>query len=213
MSFRPERLTYDQIREEAETFLDEYHRDRIPAVPIEAIVEFDLNIDVRPVTGLKSDLGVDAFLTNNLEWIYCDEWVILWAPERYRFSLAHELGHWWLHDELYETSRIHSVADFKRVVELISVDDYRLFESQANNFAGLILAPKAPLGDIFRQVRAKVIAAGVHSDQVERHPARAFVINEIAKRFEVSESVIEIRLERDGLLPRLPIAADFDTGR
>ncbi len=213
MTFRPKRLTYDQIREEADGFLDEYHPDRTAPVPIEAIVEFDVSMDVRPVAGLKADLGVDAFLTNNLEWIYCDEWVISFAPARYRFSLAHEIGHWWMHDQLYKTSEIKSVADYKRVAESIDFEDYRLFESQANNFAGLILAPKALLGDAYRQVRARVIEAGVPSDQVERHPTRGFVIRETAKRFELSESVIEIRLERDGLLPRLPMAAEFDAPR
>lgn len=213
MIFRPKWLTYDQIREEAEAFLDEYYPDRSTPIPIESIVEFDLSMDVIPIPGLKADLGVDAFLTNNLEWIYCDEWVISFAPARFRFSLAHEIGHWWMHDELYKASEIKSVADFKRLLESIDADDYRLFESQANNFAGLILAPKAALRDTFREMRAKVIEAGVHPEHVEHHPTRGFVIKEIGKRFELSEPVIEIRLERDGLMPRLSMGSEFDTSQ
>lgn len=212
MSFRPTQLTYEEIREEAERFLEQYDPERNTPVPVEAIVEFDLSIDVIPIAGLKADLGVDAFLTNNLEWIYCDEWVMSFAPTRFRFSLAHEVGHWWLHDDLYKKSSIRSVADYRRVIEAIDVETYARFESQANNFAGLILAPKASLVDAFRGVRTKLVQAGVSADQVDHHPTRQFVIKEIAKQFELSEQVIEIRLERDGLLAKLPVAADFEIG-
>lgn len=69
-------------------------------VPIEEIVEFEFSMDVIPIDGLKAELGIDAFLTNDLEWIYVDQYVLLHAPTRYRFSLAHEVAHFWLHDEL-----------------------------------------------------------------------------------------------------------------
>lgn len=104
MAFSPRHLTYDELRGEAEEFLDEYHVDRTVPTPIEQIVEFDLGMEVIPIDGLKADIKVDAFLTSDLKRIFVDEWVMVNAPARYRFSLAHEVSHHWLHDELYQDS-------------------------------------------------------------------------------------------------------------
>lgn len=203
MTFRPEFLTYDDIRAEADRFLQEYNpRDQYP-LPIEEIVEFDLSMGVIPLEGLKADVGVDAFLTNDLETIYADEWVMKHAPTRYRFSLAHEIGHYWLHDELYQESTIESVADWTRVQTAIGEDDYKWFEWQANCFAGLVLVPAIPLKSAFQDVADRLINAGVPVRQIDHHPTRAAVVRELAKQFTVSEQPMEIRLEHDGLLAKV----------
>lgn len=200
MAFRPRFLNYDDLRAEAERFLDEYHRDRSVPVPIESIVEFDLSIDVIPVEGLKADLKVDAFLTNDTERIYVDEWVMLHAPTRFRFSLAHEVAHYWLHDELYAGSTIASVADWAALQSSIGEEDYKWFEIQANSFAGLVLAPREALQTQFRDVVAQLRHAGISPGQIDHHPTRQYVVSALADRFRVSERTMEIRLERDGLM-------------
>ena len=63
MTFRPEFLTYNDVRTEADRFLREYHPQSTYPVPIEEIVEFDLSMDVIPLEGLKADVGVDAFFS------------------------------------------------------------------------------------------------------------------------------------------------------
>lgn len=203
MTFRPRVLNYDQIRESAEEFLDEYHRDRTIPVPIEEIVEFDLSMRLIPVPGIKEDLKVDAFLTHDLEQIFVDEWVMLHAPARLRFSLAHEAAHYWLHDELYQHSVITSVSEWREVQESIGEEDYKWFEWQANAFAGLVLVPRAQLRTQFQEVRTKALSLGLTAGQLEHHPARHQIINGLGDRFKVSEQVMEIRLTKDGLLSTL----------
>ena len=66
MTFRPAVLSYDDIRHLAEQFLEEFHEERRMPVPIEAIVEFDFELDVIPMEWILGDLGVDAFLTSDL---------------------------------------------------------------------------------------------------------------------------------------------------
>jgi Zn-dependent peptidase ImmA (M78 family) len=198
--FRPKHLNYEQLRHAAEEFLDKYHVDRTVPVPIETIVEFDLSMDVIPVDGLKADLKVDAFLTNDLERIYIDEWVMLHAPARFRFSLAHEVGHYWLHDELYQESTIESLTDWAAIQEQIGEEDYKWFEAQANNFAGLVLVPRDRLEKAFRDISVTLRNAGIPESRIDHHPTRQYVISQLADQFKVSEQTMEVRLERDGFL-------------
>ena len=81
-------------------------------------------------------LGVDAFLASDMSSVLIDEFVLQFVNVRYRFSLAHEIGHYWLHDDLYQAVAIGSVSDWKRVQADIG-DEYQWFEFQANAFAGL----------------------------------------------------------------------------
>jgi len=128
--------------------------------------------------------------------------VIEHNPERYRFSLAHELAHYWLHEDLYRTNKIQSVADWRRIQDGLG-KDYNWFEFQANSFAGLVLVPPANLKQEFRQAVHQANAAGVPADRLVRYPARQHLIRALAAKFAVNEQVMEIRLDKDGLLPPL----------
>lgn len=201
MDFSPKVLSYDDIRDEAEQFLDEYHKDRDLPVPIELIVEFDLGMDIVPIPGLQADTRVDAFLASDLSQVFIDEDVVQWSPNRYRFSLAHEAGHWWLHDGLYEDSDIASVRDWKAAYAELG-EDYKWFEFQANSFAGLVLVPSEVLKARFERLVGEAGDKGMKRSALFRHPARQRLIEALADNFKVSEQVMEIRLEKDGLIPR-----------
>lgn len=198
--FTPRTLSYDDLRAEADAFLDRYHSSGEMPVPIEEIVEFDLNMQLIPMVGLKSEIGVEAFLTNDMASIYIDEYVLQFATSRARFSLAHEIAHWWLHAPLYTSTRISSVSDWKALVERIDADAYRWFEWQANNLAGLILVPSESLAKLFNTKVSEAARLGVYRRQMEAYPARAALVRFLAQCFAVSEQVVEIRLEKDGLL-------------
>jgi Zn-dependent peptidase ImmA (M78 family) len=200
--FRPPVLSYDDIRKRAEEFLEEYHEERTLPVPLEEIVEFDFEIEIVPILGLQRELRVAAFLASDMKRIYVDEEVITGNPERYRFSLAHEVAHFWLHDSLYEQVKIESVADWRRVQSDLGAD-YSWFEFQANAFAGLVLVPEEILRHEFRQAAHEAASAGVPTERLVLFPARQHLIRRLATRFAVNEQVMEIRLEKDGHLPPL----------
>jgi Zn-dependent peptidase ImmA (M78 family) len=197
--YSPGFLSYHDIRGEADEFLAEYNSAETLPVPIEAIVEFDLDIEVIPILGIKQDLQTDAFLASDLSAIYVDEEVMKTNPGRFRFSLAHEIGHYWLHDELYQGTKIESVSDWRRVQSALG-EGYRYFEAQANNFAGLVLVPATPLENRFRSKAAELARVGIRGDAISREPARSRLIEWIASEFGVSTQTAGIRLERDGLL-------------
>lgn len=200
--FQPKTLSYEDVRKEAEQFLSEYHGTRDLPVPIESIVEFDLRVDVIPVLGLEQEVGVAGFLASDLEHIYVDKQTFENSVERYRFTLAHEVGHYWLHDAFYKQVKIRSIDDFKKAQNAIS-NGYRWFEFQANSFAGLVLVPVAELRECFDEFSEKALALGISIDQLVDHPMRQRLVQSVAQRFKVSEPVAGRRLEKDGLLPEL----------
>jgi Zn-dependent peptidase ImmA (M78 family) len=196
-------LSLDDIRAEASDFLEQYHSEGTIPVPIEEIVEFDFELELVPVPGIKDDLKVDAFLTSDLESIYIDEFVLQHVPVRYRFSLAHELAHYWLHEDLYRATSIRSVADYRKAQRQIGAEEYRWLEWQANTFAGLVLVPTPALEQEFLQAVNRAFKAGLSRKQIESFPTRQRIAQVIAGRFAVSEQVATIRLEKDGHLPPL----------
>jgi Zn-dependent peptidase ImmA (M78 family) len=207
MSFSPEILSYRDIAKQAEEFLSEYHPAGSIPVPIEAIVEFDLDMAVVPIDGLQTQIRAVAFLASDLSRIFVDEWAMKNAPERHRFSLAHEVGHYWLHDSLYQECSIRSVKDWEAVQDQLSEEELKWFEFQANAFAGLVLAPPEPLRSAWNTVMTKAQAAGIKPSDVDRYPERQHIIRPLATQFEVSETTMEIRLVKDGLLTDLtPLA-------
>jgi hypothetical protein len=205
LGFEPPILSYEDIRDYAEEFLAEYHPQGSVPTPIEQIVEFDFGMDIIPIPGLRAEVGVDAFLSSDLESIAMDEDVMTHSKARYRFSLAHELGHHWIHDELYQAVKVQTVKDWKTVQEEIG-DHYFFFEYQANSFAGLILVPPAALKARFTRRLEEAKARGLRGADLLRHPLRNRINEGLAHEFEVSDQTMSIRLEKDGLLP--PISRD-----
>jgi Zn-dependent peptidase ImmA (M78 family) len=204
--FHPAVLSYDDLRRHAEEFLDEFHEERTLPVPIEEIVEFDFELQVIPIDGILDDLEVDAFLTSDLERIYVDQFVMDHRPTRFRFSLAHELGHFLLHRPLYEQSRIRSVKDWETLQASISAEDYSWFEFQANAFAGLVLVPSPELRERFDVGVTAARREGMSDATLWSDAGKGYVAQWLGEQFDVSKEVIEKRLDKDGLwlLPPRP---------
>ena len=86
-------LSYEEINGRAENFLKEYKRENTIPVDIETIVEFDLGLNIFPFPNLQTTFDVDGFISGDLTVIYVDEFIYQQRPARYRFTLAHEVGH------------------------------------------------------------------------------------------------------------------------
>ena len=125
---------------------------------------------------------------------------------RYRFSLAHEIGHFELHKRLYEESRIETVRDWKNVQAAITEDSYAWFEYQANSFAGLVLAPGDELHREFEIGIRAARDAGMSDATLWSEAGKTYLAAWLGDRFDVSKDVIERRLDKDHLwtLPDVP---------
>jgi hypothetical protein len=192
-------LPYDRLRTIAEEFLSKFHPTRVVPLPIESIVEFDFSIDIVPMPGLHRGFDIDSMITNDLQEIRVEQSVFDSYPGRYRFSLAHELGHRILHQEVFSQIKFKTISEWKALMEEgISLKEYSFLETQANSFAGLILVPAAELrfsfGDAIKLAESQGLSLSMDSDTTR--DAIAFYIS---KEYEVSAEVIRRRLDYDKL--------------
>lgn len=194
------RHSYEELRKRADSFLHTYNQKGTIPVPIEEIVEFAFGMDIIPIPGLHQGFEIDGFISSDLSVISVDQFVYESRPGRYRFTLAHELGHSVLHHRVYEKAEISSIKEWKQFVTEIDLKDYEWLEWQAHAFAGLILVPPAPLKKKFAvaiqqadEARLSIRRAG--------DVAKLYISSWLAKEFDVSSQVIEKRLEKDKLWP------------
>lgn len=192
-------LPYESLRLLAADFLTRHHQVGDLPVPIEWIVENNFSLDIVPVPGLKDGFDVEAFITKDLTEIRIDETIYQKRPNRYRFSLAHEVAHLELHRDVYTTLNFCDIAEWKKAMTSIPADQYSWIETQAYNFAGLVLVPPTPLNDIFSDHVERMKKAGVEFDELSAS-AKKTVFSSIGRAFEVSSEVVEKRIKKDGLL-------------
>lgn len=187
-------LSYEQIRERADAFLAQYNPSgRIP-VPIEEITEFSLNINIVPIPGLQRLLNIDGFISSDFSSISVDQFVMEERVKRYRFTLAHEIGHAWLHGEVFSKLHFSSIDEWKSLQTSINDEDYGWLEYQGYSFGGLVLVPKEALAKR-AEAFERIIAGGGLNPKTEA--AQLIVMEKLAAEFEVSTSVIEKRLDKD----------------
>lgn len=102
--FEVEFLDY---REDIETktieFLRLYNKENKFPIPIEEIIDNILEMDIIPLPNLEKVFNTTGLLTSDLKHIYVDEWVYNNQETRYRFTLAHEVGHRILHPKIYKS--------------------------------------------------------------------------------------------------------------
>lgn len=194
-------LTYRDVSKKAEQFCNKYNaRNEIP-VPIEEIIELDFEMDVIPIPGLRDSFELDGFISSNLSEITVDN--DLFENDkligRYRFTLAHELGHRILHENFIRNLQIHSIADIKDFYSGIEEDQYGWLEKQANWFAGLVLVPPENLEKDFIEVCSKLNLANLQFNALNPGSMETIYEN-LAQPYAVSSAVIECCLREQKLI-------------
>ena len=182
--------TRAQLTGEAENFLQKYHPHNTYPIPIEEIIEFQLGLDIIPLPGLHKFFDIDGFLSADRAGISIDENVYQARPGRYRFTLAHEIGHFVLHRELYGQSDFRNVGDWKRFIESFPEREYSLFEWQAYEFAGHVLVPAHHLEKRIAYHRKQIRSMRIENEEIVMDR----VTELLAQDFVVSREVIHRRI-------------------
>lgn len=226
-------LSSCQIAAKADAVLVEFAKrfGRITKPPIE--IE-DLATTVLPLTfgfsDLQTQLGdrVHGAIWFSRQHILIDDAL---NPDhfpnslgRYRFTLAHELGHWQLHRFLFIEDDGHAVLfGNNEVPDVICRKDHArpLVERQADEFAGCLLMPEWLLRPAWRQLTGsdepicdsqlselvpsmKRIRFLLNADGIEDEPDPIRLMREVfceplAVEFTVSDEAMRIQLETLGL--------------
>src|SRR3989338_7703662 len=119
---------------------------------------------------------------------------------RYRFTLAHEIGHIYMHKELYESEPFKTTDEWKDFIRRFPKPEYDKFEWQAYAFAGLILAPSSKLETII-DLRLNEVLEAVKKHDINLQNSSEYIWDTVYEMvghdFEVSPMVINKRVDFD----------------
>ena len=147
---------------------------------------------------MRDLLEVDGFISSDLTCITVDQFVLERRLNRYRFTLAHELAHWYLHRELYAELKFGSVNEWKRFQTEVDKTDYDWLEYQAYAFAGLVLVPTGHLRAQFQSAASAAERIGF-GRRDEPEAFFEYVTETLRETFQVSDAVIAKRLRSENL--------------
>jgi len=197
-------FTYSDIRQRAQTFLAQYHPSLELPVPIEEIVDVKMGINIFPFPRLYKDHGLNGFLSRDRTTIYVDELQYDQFNEKYRFTLAHELGHHVLHKSCYENLPFESPDEYVKWRLSVTPEDISWFETHGDWFAGYVLVPTNRLEQICLKVVSK------YQDKFSEFKTIpdeiwSYISNEVATYFDVNPPVVEIRIKKENIPGKIPI--------
>jgi Zn-dependent peptidase ImmA (M78 family) len=177
------------IGEKVEIFRKNFGSDAIP-IEIEDIIELKLNIEVIPVPGFLKLTNMDALITSNWKSVYVDynEYLDDRRYNRLRFSLAHEIGHFVMHKEVYSNFWIKSLEDYHKLYKDIPKRQYWYLECQANKFASYFLVPRKILAiEMEKELKNK---NDPRLKKIDRLILNSYLAKPLSKVFEVSEEAV-----------------------
>lgn len=193
-----------KVVEELRSQYEVLREDRTP-IDVFTFLEIDLGLNPIPFDDLTAKYRVEAAITADFTGIYLDaeEYALMergpaWKLNRLRFTVAHELAHYYLHRDLPQKDNFSSLPNFARWTASLGGRKYTV-EQEANEFAGHLLVPRARLKSLYDEFapEAEKLVPNFLAQGELRH---AFA-ERAAPRFGVSSQVIEIRLDRDGVWP------------
>lgn len=186
-------ISYEQLKAEASrVLLQSSYANRFP-VEIELIVELDFKMEIVPIRGLQTAFNIDAFISRDMTTISVDEFVLENRLHRYRFSLAHELGHRVLHREIIGAMEFESIEDWRTQINQFPEHEYGFLEYQANTFANCLLVPAEILDRRFDEAVQRVKAAGMNPADFPDECLHAIATG-LGRQFEVSREAVLNRL-------------------
>jgi len=156
-----------------------------------------MGIQIMVVPGIKSLIGVDAFISSSFSEITIDEYSYTKFPERTRFSIAHEIGHLILHREWYEKYGPKNMGEYLTFCDRVDGQLYKYTEIQAQTFAGMVLVPKNLLAKELKS-RVGVIPSNIEPELL------TYAIQDLPEVFQVSDAVILRRLQKEGFVKSNP---------
>jgi len=197
LRFKAPFLTPEVIRSKADEIRSKYWPSGTIPIDIEKIL-WGIGLRLEPVPFLKES-DVDAFLSADLTgiWVDADQYMDDRMLNRVRFSIAHELGHFVLHEDIYKQMAFTSLEEKIKFIQLLPDDQYGFIEQHAYEFAGRPLVPRDALQKELGQAVAKAKDAGFTEWDKSGDAALEHVASSICRTFEVSSLVIEKRLVRE----------------
>ncbi len=185
-------LDFSFIHNKADEIRTNNYRNKIP---IEAdLISEKLGFEIIPVPYLYRNIHNDAFLAEKEKSIFIDSERYFETSYWFRsnFSIAHELGHFYLHQNF---ASFESISDYLSFHKMIPEQTSKRLEMQANEFAGRLLVPPQFLKtEIYNVLTSNYDEDNSFSDLSDKID---YISAKIQSKFEVSKDVIKIRIEKE----------------
>ncbi len=123
---------------------------------------------------------------------------------RWRFTLAHEIGHTLIHKRFFNQGFCSILSDSD--ANYITTSSKNRMEIQANHFASFLLMPSDCFSKVYLECRDKLGIPPRHFPKiyVDNQPVNLQdyygILDGISRKFIVSQQVVEIRLSQMGLI-------------
>ncbi|MFA5051009.1 MAG: ImmA/IrrE family metallo-endopeptidase [Patescibacteria group bacterium] len=194
-SIRVPFISQEEIKKMADEFRNRYWGESLP-VDIEKIIDGKLKIQIIPIPNLRRDCDMDAHISFNWQFLYVDADMYKddRQQNRLRFSFAHEIGHYILHENIYSDFKLNNIYKLYEIIGQIPAEQYGYLETQANKFAGYLLVPREKL-----EIEKKKLI-----DQLKQNPEfikisddksqNSYLAIPLAPIFGVSQEAMEIVL-------------------
>ncbi len=205
------RYSIAQLEEKALTVIQHYHPESTKnqyAVPVEAfIASLQTSGHIEYAIGNLGTIGnskiLGLFITKPRNAIYIDHSLV--GTIRFRFTLAHELGHFVLHRKIDVGGNITDTSDDLLETPAQAQTDRQWAEWQANNFAASLLLPRQSLGTfIFNNAENFGLKLGEGTLQPAANTFERAALERFtefgASRFDVSKTTFRLRMMRLGII-------------
>lgn len=183
-------MSPDEVKNKARQFLQKHHPSNIIPIPIEEIIEHQLDINIIPTPDMMDITGVDAVTSHDLTQINIDKEQFEKRPNRARFTLAHELGHIILHKNFIESQNFQNKFQWENFV--LSDLHRDPMEVQANMFAAYVLISSDHLEREF-EIAKKALSKHPAYKSGKFPPDKVlalYLAKPLSQKFEVSEEAM-----------------------
>lgn len=197
----------EHVWQKIEALREEYDllkQDRTP-IDVFTFLEIDLRLDPISFDSLTAKYRIEAAIKADFTGIYLDaeQYRLMergpdWKLNRLRFTVAHELAHFFLHRDLPQKENFTSLPDFARWSEDYGGRKYTV-EQEANEFAGRLLVPELRLRAYYDEFAPEI--GKLIPNFTQSGPLRDNFAEKTAPHFGVNAQVIAVRLDRDMIWP------------
>ena len=205
-------MSLSEVRKRVEEFRSKYDphlsEQKVP-LDLVTFVDLVLKMDLIPYDGLYDTFSAEAAVLSDFSGFYIDsktfdqlDTKLEWKLNRLRFSLAHELGHWVLHQTEFKEQGIASAEHLR---EWLNNHGGRKdhIEREANEFAGRLLVPMESLTEQFENFAQALDRLKGRHGWIRDENLRKQTSETISQKFGVNSQVIEVRLHRELLWPSI----------
>lgn len=199
----------DRVWQKVEEFKEQYKCDELESMPVDTLELADtvLRLNVIPFDDLRAKHGIEAYLSADFKSIMVDGQTYSevergpeWKQNRLRFSMAHEIGHWFMHKEFFLEKGFKGLEAFEEWNESFGGSAGDL-EWEADEFAGRLLIPHARLKDDFSRFEAGF--SKLFPDWRGNMDLRQKTAEQMCGRYGVHYQSVETRFHREGLWPQI----------